>query len=133
EFESINVGGSKNVFEAAARARVRRIVYASSVAAYGVVPGHPVPIVEDTPRRLQPEFPYAATKYAVEEFLDGFEPGHPEIAVTRLRPGVLFGARMDHPLGSALRRRILIDTDGPAVPIVWDEDVADAIMLALRK
>src|SRR5262245_28590879 len=40
-FESVNIGGSKNVFEAAARARAKQIVYASSVAAYGCVPGHP--------------------------------------------------------------------------------------------
>src|SRR5262249_20430449 len=53
EFDDINIGGSKNVFEAAARAGVGQVVYASSLAAYGVVPGHPVPLVEDSPRRLQ--------------------------------------------------------------------------------
>src|SRR5262245_31027602 len=50
---AVNVEGSKNVFRAARAAGVRQIVYASSVAAYGVFPGHPNPIVEDTPRRYQ--------------------------------------------------------------------------------
>src|SRR2546423_4006403 len=48
--DSVNVGGSKNVLNAAAAAGIRTVVYTSSVAAYGVVHGHPRPIVEDTPR-----------------------------------------------------------------------------------
>src|SRR5439155_19868861 len=103
--DAINVEGSRNVFRAAAAAGIRRIVYSSSVAAYGVVPGQPVPIVEDTPRRYQDDFAYAANKYRVEEHLDGFEREHPEIAVVRLRPSILIGQRMDHRLGDGLRRR----------------------------
>ncbi len=54
EVEAINVGGSANVFAAAARCGVSRIVYSSSIAAYGVVPGHPQPITEEIspPTRL---------------------------------------------------------------------------------
>src|SRR5438270_5058483 len=71
--DSINVGGSKNVFHAAAAAGVRMVVYTSSVAAYGVVPAHPPVIVEDTPRILQEGFAYSAGKYRVKEFLNKFE------------------------------------------------------------
>jgi len=41
------VDGSKNVFRAALHARVPAVVYASSVAAYGVFKDHPRPIVEE--------------------------------------------------------------------------------------
>jgi nucleoside-diphosphate-sugar epimerase/putative sterol carrier protein len=133
EFDAINIGGSKNLFQAAAKAGVKQVVYASSIAAYGVVPGHPVPIVEDTPRRYQPSFPYSAAKYKVEEFLDEFEPRHPELAIARLRPSVLIGERMEHPLGDALRAGLLPDTGGSQMPVVWDEDVADAIVLCLEQ
>jgi nucleoside-diphosphate-sugar epimerase len=96
---SINVDGSLNVFRAAAAAGVETVVYTSSVAAYGVTPDHPVPIVETTPRVRQAELPYASHKFDVEAFLDAFEPAHPAIAVSRLRPAILAGARMEHELG----------------------------------
>jgi nucleoside-diphosphate-sugar epimerase len=133
EFDAINIGGSKNLFEAAARAGVKQIVYASSIAAYGVGFRHPLPIVEDTPRRLQDRMPYSAAKYRVEEFLDGFEPAHPDLAIARLRPSVLMGERMEHPLGDALRGGVLFDVYGLRMPVVWDEDVADAVLLSLEQ
>jgi UDP-glucose 4-epimerase len=131
--DAINVEGSKNVFRAAAAAGLRKIVYTSSVAAYGVVPGHPVPIVETTPRVFQPGFAYAATKFQVEAFLDAFEREHPEIAVVRFRPGIFFGAGMDHAIGRALQRGILADLGSGPLPVVWNGDVAEAIVLALKQ
>ncbi len=131
--QSVNVEGSKNVFRAAAAAGVKQIVYTSSVAAYGVVQGHPVPIVESTPRRHQPGFAYSANKFEVEAFLDEFERAHAEIAIARLRPAILVGAHMDHALGDAFKRRTLLDNGDTPMPLVWDEDVADAALLAIQK
>jgi nucleoside-diphosphate-sugar epimerase/putative sterol carrier protein len=133
EMQDVNVEGSKNVFRAAVAAGCTQIVYTSSIAAYGVVPGHPVPIVEETRRRHQPEFAYSACKFEVEQFLDGFEREHPAIAITRLRPGVVIGAYMDHALGDALRRRVIPDNGDNKMPLVWDEDVAEAVALAVQK
>ncbi|MCI0697234.1 hydroxysteroid dehydrogenase-like protein 2 [candidate division KSB1 bacterium] len=132
EFDAINIDGSKNVFRAAAAAGVRHIVYASSIAAYGTMPGHPVPIVETTPRRYHHSMPYAAAKYRLEEFLDEFEQEHPNIVVTRFRPAILLGVYMEHPFGQTLRRRRILDRGDTPIPIVWDEDVAEAILLAIR-
>jgi UDP-glucose 4-epimerase len=133
DIEAINVGGSENVFAAAARAGIKQIVYSSSIAAYGVVPGHPEPIVEDTPRIHQPDFAYSATKYEVEALLDAFEADHQDIAVARLRPAILVGHDMEHVLGDTLRRGWLLDWGDAPMPVVWDEDVADAIALSLLK
>ncbi len=133
-FDAINVGGSQNVFRAAAAAGISRIVYLSSVAAYGVVPGHPEPIVEETPRVHQRDFPYASAKYEVEAFLDTFEAERPHIAIARLRPSILIGVHMEHSLGRAMQRRRLFHVgDGAPAPVVWDEDVADAVVTALKQ
>src|SRR5204863_868297 len=102
--DAVNVDGSKNVFRSAVDAGVKRIVYASSVAAYGVVPGLPVPVVEDTPRTRQPDFWYACAKFDVEAGLDELEKQHTDLSVTRFRPAILIGRRMDHQLGAAMRR-----------------------------
>jgi nucleoside-diphosphate-sugar epimerase/putative sterol carrier protein len=135
EFDAINIGGSQNVFTAAAKAGVRHVTYASSVAAYGVLPGHPAPLTEDAPRKQQPGFPYANAKFEVEAFLDTFAAEHPDIAVARMRPTILVGEGMEHPLGAMLRRGVLPyipgGSDAP-LPIVWDEDVADAFVLAVK-
>ncbi|MFL5362857.1 MAG: NAD-dependent epimerase/dehydratase family protein [Myxococcales bacterium] len=130
--DDVNVEGSKNVVRAALHAGVRRIVYASSIAAYGVVAGHPEPIVESTPRIRQPSFWYACAKYDVESFLDEVEAAHPEVAVVRFRPAILLGRRMEHALGAAFRRGVLPDSGVVPLPLVWDEDVADAFVLGVK-
>ncbi len=129
---SVNVDGSRNILESAVQAGIRRIVFGSSVAAYGLVHDHELPLTEDSPRRYQPDFTYAATKYEAEAFLDGFERQHPELSVIRLRPSVMVGMRMEHPIGDRFRRRIVMDSEGSPIPVVWDEDVADAVMLSLK-
>jgi nucleoside-diphosphate-sugar epimerase len=70
ESARVNVAGSRNVFEATAlAARPARLVFASSVAAYGYYAGNPVPLTEDVPARGSPEHYYSAHKAACEELL----------------------------------------------------------------
>ncbi len=130
---SVNVEGSRNVLEAALRAGIHRVVYGSSVAAYGLVHGHALPLTEDAPRLRQSDFTYAASRFDAEAFLDEFEPRHPELCVIRLRPAVMVGTHMEHPVGDRFRRRVVVDAESSPIPVVWDEDVADAVMLALKR
>lgn len=65
----INVEGSRNVFKAAAAAGAKRLVYASSVAAYGFHEGNPQPLRENVPTRGSEAHPYSAQKAAVERVL----------------------------------------------------------------
>ena len=67
--EAVNVEGSRTVFEATAAARVPRLVYASSVAAYGFHADNPQPLTEDTPTRGTDSHPYSAQKARLEEVL----------------------------------------------------------------
>jgi nucleoside-diphosphate-sugar epimerase len=131
-YHSVNVEGSKNVFRAAAAAGSKAIVYMSSIAAYGCVPGHPLPITEDTPRIRQSEFSYSECKFEVEAFLDGFEREHPDIAISRIRPNILLGRLVPHALGQLLRKGQVPPGRAP-LPIVSDEDVADLVLLAVEK
>jgi UDP-glucose 4-epimerase len=65
----INLEGSRNVFEAAVKAKAQRLVYASSVAAYGFHEENPQPLTEDVPARGTEAHPYSADKAAVEDVL----------------------------------------------------------------
>jgi len=65
----VNLDGSRNVFEAAAAAGAKRVVYASSVAAYGFHADNPQPLTEDVPTRGTAAHYYSAQKAEVEELL----------------------------------------------------------------
>lgn len=69
ESRRVNLDGSRNVFEAAAQARVKRLVYASSVAAYGFHKDNPQPLTEDVIARGTSAHYYSAQKAEVEELL----------------------------------------------------------------
>jgi UDP-glucose 4-epimerase len=62
EYVSVNVGGTVAVLECARRAGVERFVYAASSSCYGLAS---VPTDEQHP--IQPEYPYALSKYMGEE------------------------------------------------------------------
>ncbi len=75
ETSAVNLEGSRNVFEAAVSAGTERLVYASSVAAYGFHGENPQPLTEDVPARGSAGHYYSAQKAQVEallrETLDG--------------------------------------------------------------
>jgi nucleoside-diphosphate-sugar epimerase len=65
----VNLEGSRNVFEATVQSRARRLVYASSVAAYGFHEDNPSLLTEDVPPRGTERHYYSAQKAALEEVL----------------------------------------------------------------
>jgi UDP-glucose 4-epimerase len=65
----VNLDGSRNVFEATVAAGVTRLVYASSVAAYGFHKDNPQPLTEDVPARGTDAHYYSAQKAEVEAVL----------------------------------------------------------------
>ncbi len=69
ESRGVNLDGSRNVFEAAVAAGAKRVVYASSVAAYGFHGDNPQPLTEDVPARGTSSHYYSAQKAEVEAML----------------------------------------------------------------
>jgi nucleoside-diphosphate-sugar epimerase len=69
EARRINLEGSRNVFEATAASAAKRLVYTSSVAAYGFHPENPQPLTEDVPARGSESLYYSAHKAELEEVL----------------------------------------------------------------
>jgi UDP-glucose 4-epimerase len=70
ESRAVNLDGSRNVFTAAVSAGVKRLIYASSVAAYGFHRDNPQPLTEDVPARGTAGHYYSAQKAEVEALLN---------------------------------------------------------------
>jgi nucleoside-diphosphate-sugar epimerase len=84
-FESVNVRGTENVLRAALEANVRKVVYTSSSAVYGVPERNPV--TEETPPR--PAEPYGRSKLEGERLCRQYaERG---LDVTIIRPRTILG------------------------------------------
>jgi dihydroflavonol-4-reductase len=65
EIERVNVAGTRNVLDAAARKGVRRVVFTSTAGTCGPVPGRPA-TEEDDPAAWELAVPYKRTKLAAE-------------------------------------------------------------------
>ena len=65
----MNLAGSRNVFDATVQTGAKRLIYASSVAAYGFHTDNPQPLTEETPARGTDSHYYSAQKAEVEALL----------------------------------------------------------------
>jgi UDP-glucose 4-epimerase len=148
----INLQGSRNVFEATvAAARPNRLVYTSSLAAYGYHADNPVPITEDVAARGSDQHYYSQQKAACENMLAEVTAFSPELEVYVLRPCIVAGPeatllirslpwqqiaeRLPGPVrrllgGVPFVRPVLLD---PGVPfqLVHHDDVAAAVRAAV--
>jgi len=138
ESRRINLEGSRNVFAAAAEAapRVRRLVYTSSVAAYGFHAGNPQPLTEDVPARGTDAHPYSSQKAELEATLFEQVAGS-ELETYVLRPCIVAGPDALGMLESIpwpLRRAPLavLPDPGTRFQLVHHDDVASALVAATR-
>ena len=147
----VNLEGSRNVFEAAAAAhRPVRLVYTSSVAAYGYYSDNPVPLTEDVPTRGSKEHYYSEQKAECEALLRTTTDGS-GLEVYVLRPCIVAGPKATaladsmpwrqfrqrlpavlRPVASLIEGMLpLLPDPGVVMQLVHHDDVAAAIALAV--
>jgi UDP-glucose 4-epimerase len=105
--EAVNVGGTRSVLEAAARAGVRHLLFTSSATAYGCRPDNDVLLTEESPLRGNDDVVYARNKKEIEALIAVFREAHPDTVVTVLRPCFVVGPGASHPLANHLRKKIV--------------------------
>jgi nucleoside-diphosphate-sugar epimerase len=150
ETRSVNLRGSRNVFEAAVEAGAKRLVYTSSVAAYGFEPGRPHELSEDVEPQGTHSFYYSAQKAELEEAFESAVAGsdtdgyvfRPCIVAGEDAPTLIDELSRQFRLGGRLPpvRALMRKVPGlePALPdpgvpfqLVHHDDVADAVCAAV--
>jgi nucleoside-diphosphate-sugar epimerase len=150
ESREVNLTGSRNVFETTAAAGARRLVYTSSVAAYGFHRGMPALLDEGEPIRGTSRHPYSAHKAAVEAELEEallgssteayvFRPcivaGPQATLLLDLIPMLALAQRIPSPLRWALGKvpelRPVLPDPGVPFQLVHHDDVASALAAAV--
>lgn len=131
QFEHVNVTGTRNTLEAAAKAGVKRFVHLSSVAVYGR-PSHGR-VTEDWPTQRFGK-PYEDTKTDAERlaFERGKELG---LEITAVRPPIIYGPYDRNFLPRAMdalrgRRFLLVDGGRAPLNVVWVDHVVDVLLRA---
>jgi UDP-glucose 4-epimerase len=150
ETHRVNLEGTRNVFEATARAGATRLVYTSSVAAYGFHSDNPQPLTEEVEPRGSESLYYSAQKAELEHVLDEAVAGSRTDAYV-FRPCIVAGpdalAMVETLVGqleldgriSFLRRALeelpilapVLPDPGVPFQLVHHDDVADALVPAI--
>jgi UDP-glucose 4-epimerase len=137
ETRRVNLEGSRIVFEAAAASpRARRLVYTSSVAAYGFHRDNPQPITEVVPARGTARHYYSAQKAELEAALFEATAGS-QLDTYVLRPCIVAGPDalgMLQAIPWPIRRApvTVLPDPGTRFQLVHHDDVASALVAAVR-
>ncbi|MEA2426095.1 MAG: UDP-glucose 4-epimerase [Thermoleophilaceae bacterium] len=150
ETRSINLEGTRNVFEAAVSSGVKRFVYTSSVAAYGFHEENPQPLTEEVAPKGTDEFYYSAQKAELERELHRMVDGS-DVETYVFRPCIVAGpdaltlieAMMDQlALGGRLPQipaflntvpflKPVLPDPGAPFQLVHHDDVAQALVASI--
>src|SRR4249919_2801054 len=87
----VNVGGTRQVLDAAAAVGAKRIVRVSSATVYGAWANNPTPLSEDVALRPNPKFSPAVQGAEVERLLAEWHRDHPDVVTTTLRAAPVVG------------------------------------------
>jgi UDP-glucose 4-epimerase len=150
ESRRVNLEGSRNVFEAAVAADTTRLVYTSSVAAYGFHADNPSLLTEDLPPRATFKHYYSAQKAELEGTLEDLLAGTSTEAYV-FRPSIVAGpdalsliqnipyVTMSERMPAAVLRALefmpalkpVIPDPGVSFQLVHHDDVATALRAAV--
>jgi dihydroflavonol-4-reductase len=139
DFEAVNIGGTKNVLDAAEAVDLRRVVAVSTGTFFDTAGGLDR---EDAPVSKEPSSdPYTVTKMAA--FLDAMSRAEKGRDVVSTHPGAIFGPSpvVSNALGTTSFNRVLLSAARGRIerylkfPVSWvyGEDIARGCILALDK
>lgn len=132
---NINIDGSKNVFKACVKNKVRKVIYTSSNTVYGAYKEIPLYVTEDQPLHKNEESYYNKSKVEVETFATDFFASHPEIIFTVIRAALLFGPNTQNMFAEFYKLKVTAMPVGTVSHIhyIHEEDLGEALHIAGAK
>jgi predicted dehydrogenase/nucleoside-diphosphate-sugar epimerase len=138
DFQRSTVAGTRNVIDACLKSRVQRMVYVSSLSVLDHARRRDGRVSENWPLEPHAELrgAYTQTKLEAERMvMDAAKTkGLPAVMI---RPGVIFGPGVEpsSPAGSfaMFGRWIVVGNGSLPLPLVYVDDVVDALLLALSR
>ena len=132
---SVDVLGTENVLRACEKTGVQQIIVTSSGAAYGYYADSPRPLHVYEPLRGNEEFADSRHKRLVVEMLSSHRESNPKLRQLIFRPGAILGEAVKNQISEMFERPVVLGVAGSDIPfvLIWDEDVARAIIRGLRE
>lgn len=130
----INIEGSKNIFRACVKNKVKKVIYTSSNTVYGGHKENPLYQNEESPLYKNEDSYYNKSKIEVETFVRNFFADHPDILLTLLRPALVFGPTVSNMFSEFYATRITSLPMGasPHMHLVHEDDLGEAMYLCLK-
>jgi UDP-glucose 4-epimerase len=110
--EAVAVGGGNIFLDLCDAHRVAKVVFVTSVAAYGAHDDNDVPLLESSPTRGVKGYSYSRLKDAADRLVQSFVRSHPDTKTVILRPCLFAGPNT--------RNHFFDIMFWPIVPQVWD-------------
>lgn len=130
-----NVNGTRRLLEFAVAHGVSQVVICSSSYVYGALPENPYYVDESFPLNVSRTYPEVRDLTEVDMLAGAFLWRHPETAITLLRPVSVLGRHAQTAVARYLRHEFVPTVLGfdPMVQFIHEEDIAEAIALAIEK
>jgi len=134
ETHSFNVLGTQKLLDLCVRHGVKKVVVLSSANVYGPRPDNSNFLTEETPLMAADRFSDVRDLIEVDMYAQSFVWRHPEVETVILRPVNIVGPTVRNAPSNYLRlpRPITVMGFDPMVQLIHEEDVARALVLALR-
>jgi UDP-glucose 4-epimerase len=134
EAHSFNVVGTQKLLDLCVRHGVKKLVVLSSANVYGPMPDNSNFLTEETPLMAADRFSDMRDLIEVDMVAQSFVWRHPDLETVILRPVNIVGPTVRNAPSNYLRleRPITVMGFDPMIQLIHEEDVARALILALK-